>query len=140
MDLVEFDDVHPMLKELYQEAIIKGIIPFYSNMLNELIKTNDIDKWYNANKKDIMELIKTLRTFADVYMKGIVTSGSNKIDPSTKALLHSFKIKDFTEKWKTVIAKTKAGEYDTPTLEIGNDLRTLDKLFGLISENIASSF
>jgi len=61
MDMQEFNDIHPMIKELYQEAIVNGVFYIQNMIINDVIKMNNIDKWYNSNKDDILNLIKLVK-------------------------------------------------------------------------------
>ena len=61
LDMQEFSDLHPMIKELYKEAIVNGVFYIQNMIVNDIIKMNDIDKWYNANKQDIIKLIKIVK-------------------------------------------------------------------------------
>jgi len=61
MDMQELNDIHPMIKELYQEAIVNGVFYIQNMIINDVIKMNNIDKWYNSNKDDILNLIKLVK-------------------------------------------------------------------------------
>ena len=61
MDMQEFNNMHPMIKELYKEAVVNGVFYIQNMIVNDIIKMNDIDKWYNSNKEDIFELIKLVK-------------------------------------------------------------------------------
>ena len=57
----EFADLHPMIKELYKEAVVNGVHYIQNMIITDIIKMNDIDKWYNSNKADIKELIRLVK-------------------------------------------------------------------------------
>lgn len=61
MDMQEFKDIHPLIKELYKEAVVNGVFYIQNMIVNDIIKMNDIDKWYNSNREDLMELIKLVK-------------------------------------------------------------------------------
>lgn len=61
MDMQEFADLHPMIKELYKEAVVNGVHYIQNMIITDIIKMNDIDKWYNSNKADIKELIRLVK-------------------------------------------------------------------------------
>ena len=61
LDMQEFNDVHPMIKELYKEAIVNGVFYIQNLIVKDIIEMNDIDKWYNANKEDLLKLIKVIK-------------------------------------------------------------------------------
>lgn len=61
MDMQEFKDIHPLIKELYTEAVVNGVFYIQNMIVNDIIKMNDIDKWYNSNREDLMELIKLVK-------------------------------------------------------------------------------
>lgn len=61
MEMREFKDMHPLIKELYKEAVVNGVFYMQNMIVNDIIKMNDIDKWYNSNREDLLELIKLVK-------------------------------------------------------------------------------
>jgi hypothetical protein len=105
MDMSEFDDLHPMLKELYQEAVVNGVFVIQNIMLNDIVKMNNIDKWYNANKKDVFELIEVIKE----YGKAEIVNNKNAmtIDPHILSKFYSFDIKKLVVNMKIALEEEK---------------------------------
>jgi hypothetical protein len=61
MEMQEFSDIHPMIKELYKETIVNGVLFMQNMLINDVIKMNKIDKWYNANREDLLALITVIK-------------------------------------------------------------------------------
>jgi hypothetical protein len=61
VDLKEFEKLHPIIKELYVNAIVEGAFPYAFEQLNKFIKINNIDKWYYENENEINKLIETYK-------------------------------------------------------------------------------
>lgn len=94
MDMQEFSNIHPMIKELYKEAVVNGFFFLQNMIVTDIIKMNDIDKWYNANRKDILELIKVIKDkSSESYKKN---KHLLKLQSSELAKLNSYNIKELT--------------------------------------------
>lgn len=94
MDMQEFSNIHPMIKELYKEAVVNGLFFLQNMIVTDIIKMNDIDKWYNANRKDILELIKVIKEkSSESYKKN---KHLLKLQSSELAKLNSYNIKELT--------------------------------------------
>jgi hypothetical protein len=92
MDMAEFDNLHPMLKELYHEAVVNNVLFIQNIMINDIIKTNNIDKWYNANKKDILNLINLMKEYRKEEVKN--NKSSFVLEPDQLSKLYSYDIKE----------------------------------------------
>ncbi len=109
MDMQEFHNIHPMIKELYQEAVANGVFYIQNMIVNDIIKMNDIDKWYNSNKEDIFELIKLVKKIGIQNYKDNKSTES-KISPSELSKLVSIDIKSLIEKMKDIESITVLNE------------------------------
>lgn len=109
MDMQEFHNMHPMIKELYQEAVANGVFYIQNMIVNDIIKMNDIDKWYNSNKEDIFELIKLVKKVGIKNYKDNKSTES-KISPSELSKLVSIDIKSLIEKVKDIESITVLNE------------------------------
>jgi hypothetical protein len=105
IDLKEFDTIHPMIKELYHEAIVNGVFFLHNIIVNDVIKMNDIDKWYNTNKTDLFELIESVRELGKISIE----QRNNKLDSSYLSNLFNLDIPELTTKIKALS--------DSPDLE-----------------------
>lgn len=98
MDMQEFKDIHPLIKELYKEAVVNGVFYIQNMIVNDIIKMNDIDKWYNSNREDLLELIQVIKDKVNVqYLK------DNKyltISSSDLSKLHALDIKGLIKELK----------------------------------------
>ena len=101
MDMQEFNNMHPMLKELYKEAVANGVFYIKNMIINDIIKMNDIDKWYNSNKDDIIKLIKLIKKIGIKNYKDNKNTDS-KISPSELSKLVSIDIKSLIERIKEI--------------------------------------
>lgn len=112
MDLQEFDGLHPMLKEMYNEQILKGILKMNSTTSNDYVKSNNLDKWYNANKSELMELSKLFWQANRLQMKNNDSYTENiKIETSDLAKMTAIDLKDMIEKTKAAVALMEEGKY-----------------------------
>jgi len=105
IDLKEFDTIHPMIKELYHEAIVNGVFFLHNIIVNDVIKMNDIDKWYNSNKTDLFELIESVRELGKISIE----QRNKKLDSSYLSNLFNLDIPELTTKIKALS--------DSPDLE-----------------------
>jgi hypothetical protein len=105
IDLKEFDTIHPMIKELYHEAIVNGVFFLHNIIVNDVIKMNDIDKWYNTNKTDLFELIESVRELGKISIE----QRNKKLDSSYLSNLFNLDIPELTTKIKALS--------DSPDLE-----------------------
>jgi hypothetical protein len=98
MDMQEFKDIHPLIKELYKEAVVNGVFYIQNMIVNDIIKMNNIDKWYNSNREDLLELIQVIKDKVNVqYLK------DNKyltISSSDLSKLHALDIKGLIKELK----------------------------------------
>ena len=101
MDMQEFHNMHPMIKELYQEAVANGVFYIQNMIVNDIIKMNDIDKWYDSNKEDIFKLIKLVKKIGIKNYKDNKSTES-KISPDELSKLVSIDIKSLIEKVKDI--------------------------------------
>ena len=122
MDLTEFDNVHPMLKEIYQEIVLKGYLPLFVELVNEFLTTNDIDKWYKVHKIYIKDIIKYSKLISKKYIN---TKNFAKMDLNYKVLLQSLKIKEFSEK---LLVLSKSIKFDKET-SFKKDINVLKNIF-----------
>ena len=98
IDLKEFDTIHPMIKELYHEAIVNGVFFLHNIIVNDVIKMNDIDKWYNTNKTDLFELIESVRELGKISIE----QRNKKLDSSYLSNLFNLDIPELTTKIKAL--------------------------------------
>jgi hypothetical protein len=98
IDLKEFDTIHPMIKELYHEAIVNGVFFLHNIIVNDVIKMNDIDKWYNSNKTDLFELIESVRELGKISIE----QRNKKLDSSYLSNLFNLDIPELTTKIKAL--------------------------------------
>lgn len=111
MDMQEFHNIHPMIKELYKEAVVNGVFYIQNMIVNDIIKMNDIDKWYNSNKEDIFELIKLVKKIGIKNYKDNKNTES-KISSSELSKLVSIDIRSLIEKMKDIESITVLNEND----------------------------
>jgi hypothetical protein len=98
MDMQEFKDIHPLIKELYKEAVVNGVFYIQNMIVNDIIKMNDIDKWYNSNREDLLELIQVIKDKVNVqYLKD---NKYLKISSSDLSKLHALDIKGLIKELK----------------------------------------
>jgi hypothetical protein len=65
VDLKEFEKLDPEIKELYTKIVVEYSFPEFFSYLDNFIKINGLDNWYNNNKDDIFDLIETLKEIGD---------------------------------------------------------------------------
>lgn len=65
IDLKEFNDLDPRIKELYTKIVVDYTFPEMFKYIDKYLKINGIDVWYDSNKKDIEDLIETLKEIGD---------------------------------------------------------------------------
>ena len=70
-------------------------------IVNDIIKMNDIDKWYDSNKEDIFKLIKLVKKIGIKNYKDNKSTES-KISPDELSKLVSIDIKSLIEKVKDI--------------------------------------
>ena len=119
LDMQEFTDLHPMIKELYKESIVNGMFYLQNMIVNDVIQMNDIDKWYNANRSDLLELIKVVKEKGTKYYN---ENGSNnlRLEPSTIAKLTSLDIPALTKQLKEMDNESE------PMIQLNNIIETKD--------------
>jgi hypothetical protein len=108
IDLKEFDTIHPMIKELYHEAIVNGVFFLHNIIVNDVIKMNDIDKWYNTNKTDLFELIESVRELGKISIE----QRNKKLDSSYLSNLFNLDIPELTTKIKALSDSPELKESD----------------------------
>lgn len=97
IDLQEFNDLHPMIKELYTQAVLKGFVPLQMKIINDIIYENNIDRWYDMNRTDLLDLLNTIKSISnDAYDKH-KDETIPKLDPFTKKRLYKLDFKEFNK-------------------------------------------
>ena len=64
MDMQEMSSLHPIIKEIYREAVVKGFRPLQNKIINDFLYVNNADEWYKTNKTDLIELLDTLKSIS----------------------------------------------------------------------------
>ena len=99
MEMQEFKDMHPLIKELYKETVMNGVFYMQNMIINDIIKMNDIDKWYNSNREDLLELIKLVKQIGEKEYTEKVKDNL-KITPTEMSRLYAMDIKALNKELK----------------------------------------
>ena len=98
IDLQEFNNLHPIIKELYTESVLKGIIPLQMKIINDIIYENNLDRWYNTNRKDLLDLLNTVRSISkEAYDKYKNKKGVPKMNALTKKKMYALDFKELNK-------------------------------------------
>ena len=97
-DLEEMRSLHPLVKELYELVIVNGFFPLKHKIINDFIITNNIDKWIEKNKEDIVELIDVLKQLADKEAKNVFKDF--KMDSAMKKQMYDLDLKQIVSDLK----------------------------------------
>lgn len=97
-DLEEMRSLHPLVKELYELVIVNGLFPLKHKIINDFIITNNIDKWIEKNKEDIVELIDVLKQLGDKEAKNVFKDF--KIDSAMKKKMYDLDLKQIVSDLK----------------------------------------
>jgi hypothetical protein len=105
MEMREFKDMHPLIKELYKEAVVNGVFYMQNMIVNDIIKMNNIDKWYNSNRDDLLELIKLVK---EIGKKEYSKNKDNlKMSPANRSMLYALDIKALNKELKKHLEKNR---------------------------------
>lgn len=61
IELDEFKDIHPVMKDLYFEVILHGILPYKHKQISDFLKTHNFDQWYDKNRTNLLNIIATYK-------------------------------------------------------------------------------
>mgnify|MGYP001226653334 FL=1 len=61
IELDEFNDIHPMMKDLYFEVILHGILPYKHKQVADFLKKHNFDQWYDKNRTHLLKIIATYK-------------------------------------------------------------------------------
>ena len=84
MDLSEFDNLSPKVKEFYKIFILESWMKLVNEAVNSEYDVNGIDKYYKANKD---KLLKLNSLYVDIMKEGL--KGNNVFDETFKVLLYN---------------------------------------------------
>lgn len=91
-DLEEMKDLHPLIKELYTITVVNGFFPLTHKLINDFIIFNNIDKWIEYNREDLLELIYLLKLSAE--KEAIKLDKANmKLDKTLKKKMYDINLK-----------------------------------------------
>lgn len=118
MEMQEFSNIHPMIKELYKETVVNGVLFIQNMLINDVIKMNKIDKWYNANREDILELISVIKEIGKKQYDS--KKNSFKLPAASIKKLFDLDIKKITEVLRDFndVKEKKDSDYEKLNKEI----------------------
>ena len=96
MDLAEFDNLSPKIKEIYKLYVLDAWIKFFNSSLNKSFKINGLDTYYDNNKDKLIEL-------NNLYLELAVLS----MEKNNNMLNDSFKVFVYNADLDTLIKEAK---------------------------------
>ena len=85
MDLAEFDNLSPKIKEIYKLYVLDAWMKFFNDSLNKSFKINGLDTYYDENKDKLIELNKIYLELAELS----VEKNNNLLNDSFKLFVYN---------------------------------------------------
>lgn len=85
IDLAEFDNLSPKIKELYKLYLLDAWIKFFNESLNKSFTVNGLDAYYANNKDKLIELNNLYLEIAELSME----KNNNLLDDSFKVFVYN---------------------------------------------------
>lgn len=85
MDLAEFDNLSPKIKEIYKLYILDSWMKFFNDSLNKSFTINGLDAYYANNKDKLIELNNLYLELAELSME----KNNNLLDDSFKVFVYN---------------------------------------------------
>ena len=85
MDLAEFDNLSPKIKEIYKLYILDSWMKFFNDSLNNSFTINGLDAYYANNKDKLIELNNLYLELAELSME----KNNNLLDDSFKVFVYN---------------------------------------------------
>lgn len=85
MDLAEFDNLSPKIKEIYKLYVLDAWVKFFNESLNKSFKINGLDTYYDDNKDKLIELNKIYLELAELSME----KNNNLLNDSFKVFVYN---------------------------------------------------
>ncbi len=96
MDLAEFDNLSPKIKEIYKLYILDSWMKFFNDSLNKSFKINGLDAYYANNKDKLIELNNLYLELAELSME----KNNNLLDDSFKVFVYNADLDKLIEEAK----------------------------------------
>lgn len=96
MDLAEFDNLSPKIKELYKLYLLDSWIKFFNESLNKSVQINGLDVYYDNNKDKLIELNNLYLELAELSMD----KNNNVLDDSFKVFVYNADLDKLIEEAK----------------------------------------
>tara|TARA_B110000037_G_C17128032_1_gene509368 strand:+ start:11641 stop:12069 length:429 start_codon:yes stop_codon:yes gene_type:complete len=96
MDLAEFDNLSPKIKEIYKLYILDSWMKFFNDSLNNSFKINGLDAYYANNKDKLIELNNLYLELAELSME----KNNNLLDDSFKVFVYNADLDKLIEEAK----------------------------------------
>ena len=85
MDLAEFDNLSPKIKEIYKLYVLDAWMKFCNESLNKSFKINGLDTYYDNNKDKLIELNNLYLELAELSME----KNNNLLNDSFKVFVYN---------------------------------------------------
>lgn len=85
MDLAEFDNLSPKIKEIYKLYVLDAWMKFFNESLNKSFKINGLDTYYDDNKDKLIELNNLYLELAELSME----KNNNMLNDSFKVFVYN---------------------------------------------------
>lgn len=85
MDLAEFDNLSPKIKEIYKLYVLDAWMKFFNESLNKSFKINGLDTYYDNNKDKLIELNNLYLELAELSME----KNNNMLNDSFKVFVYN---------------------------------------------------
>jgi len=85
MDLAEFDNLSPKIKEIYKLYVLDAWMKFFNESLNKSFKINGLDTYYDNNKDKLIELNNLYLELAELSME----KNNNLLNDSFKVFVYN---------------------------------------------------
>tara|TARA_Y100000389_G_scaffold188198_1_gene210497 strand:+ start:354 stop:782 length:429 start_codon:yes stop_codon:yes gene_type:complete len=96
MDLAEFDNLSPKIKEIYKLYILDSWMKFFNDSLNKSFTINGLDAYYANNKDKLIELNNLYLELAELSME----KNNNLLDDSFKVFVYNADLDKLIEEAK----------------------------------------
>ena len=101
MDLAEFDNLSPKIKEIYKLYVLDAWMKFFNESLNKSFKINGLDTYYDNNKDKLIELNNLYLELAELSME----KNNNLLNDSFKVFVYNADLDNLIKEAKDVKAQ-----------------------------------